>query len=45
MVGETRVDLSSVVAIKSPELVNIVDEGSEEPIPDEELRGVSGDSQ
>lgn len=37
MVGETRVDLSSVVAIKSPEPVNVVDEGSDEPIPEEEL--------
>lgn len=44
MVGETRVDLSSIVAIKSPEPVNVVDEGSDEPISEEELRGVSGDS-
>lgn len=45
MVGDTRVDLSSVIAIKSPESEDAGEEGSDEPIAEEEMRGVPGDSQ
>jgi len=37
VIGETRVDLSNVVAIKTPELTNVGDEGSDQPIPEEEV--------
>jgi len=43
MVGETKVDLSSVVAIKTPEPVNTGEESAHESMA-EEQRGVASDS-
>ena len=45
MVGDTRVDLSSVLAIKTPDTVTSGDEDTADSAVEDELRGASNDDQ